>query len=93
MPTTTTAVAFHSQTTTSGNVIGAVTARAAAGFDTAAGANQIYALSIKADELSGTNKFVRLKMTEVVNSPVDGAVIAIGVRPRYAQDVPQDMTA
>src|SRR3990167_5105860 len=77
-PTTATAVAFRSKHTVTGNTELALTARAAAGFDTIAGADQVYVISIRADELNGDDKFVRLKMTEVVNSPVDGAVICIG---------------
>ncbi len=90
-PTTTTAVAFRYQVTTSGNTIGAVAAAAAAGFTTTAGANQVYAISIKSDELSGSDKYVRLVATEGVDSPVDGAIIAIGLYPRYEQDVPVEM--
>lgn len=90
-PTTTTAVAFRYQATTSGNTIGAVTAAAAAGFATTAGANQLYTISIKSDELSGTDKYVRLVATEVVDSPCDGAIMAIGFYPRYEQDVPVEM--
>lgn len=90
-PTTTTAVAFRYQVTTSGNTIGATTKAAAAGFATTAGANQCYVISIKSDELSGSDKYVRLKATEVVDNPCDGAILAIGMYPRYEQDQPVEM--
>ncbi len=91
VPTTKTAVAFRYQVTTSGNTIGAVLKALAAGFTTTGGADQIYAISIKSDELSGDDKFVRLLATESTDSPVDGAIIAIGLYPRYEQDVPIEM--
>ncbi len=93
VPTTTTAVAFRLQVTTTANTIGAVTDVAAAGTDTTAGADQIYTVSIKASELSGTDKFVRMVMTEVVDSPVDGAVISIAAALRYEHDIPNSMIA
>jgi hypothetical protein len=90
-PTTTTAVAFRYTATTTGNTIGAVTAAAAAGFATTAGANQTYVVSINASELSGSDKYVRLVATEVVDSPCDGAILSIGFYPRYAEDSPGEM--
>lgn len=92
-PTTATAVAFRYQATTSGNSPGAWTAATASGFATTAGANQVYVIWIRAEQLSGTDKFVRLQLTEVVNNPCDGAVIAIGLNPRYAFDGAVDMTS
>ncbi len=90
-PTTTTAVAFRYTATTTGNTIGAITKAAAAGFTTTAGADQLYAISIKSDELSGSDKYVRMQVTEVDSTACDGAIISIGCYPRYAQDQPIEM--
>ena len=90
-PTTSTAVAYNYVATTSGNTISAVTAAAAAGFTTTAGADQSYAISIRADGLSGTNKYVRMVMTEVANAAVDGAVISLGAKAAYPQAQPREM--
>ena len=91
VPGVATAVAFKYQITTSGNTIGAVTAATSSGFTTTAGADQIYAISITAGGLSGTNKYVRMKCTEVDSTACDGAIISIAVGPRYAQDVMPEM--
>ena len=90
-PTTATAVAFNYRATTTGNTLGAYTAAAAAGFATTAGTNQMYEVSIQADQLNGSDKYVRLVATEVVDSPCDGAIISVGFCPRYAEDQPVEM--
>ena len=90
-PSNTQAVAFTYKIITSGNTQGATTAAAAAGFATTAGANQAYAISIKRDQLDGDDKYVRMVMTEAVDSPVDGGVASLGAYPRYAQDALVEM--
>lgn len=87
VPTTTTAVAFTYKACTTGNTWGATTAAAAAGFTTTAGADQCYLVEITASQLSGTDQYVRMQLTEVVNNPCDGAVLCIMGRPRYTKDV------
>ena len=87
-PTTATAVAFDYQVMTSGNTWGSRAAASASGFTTTAGANQGYKIWVRADELSGTNKFVRLKATESANDPCDGAIITCLLGPKYPQDPP-----
>ena len=91
--TTTTAVAYKYQATTSGNTIGSITDAAAAGFTTTAGANQTYVISVRADGLSGTDKFMRLVATESANDPVDGAILSIGCKSKHPKDPPLDMTS
>jgi len=86
-PTTATAVPFRYKVCTSGNTWGATTAATASGFTTTAGADQVYLVEIDAPGLYSTDNYVRLKMTEVVDSPCDGGVIAILSRPRYAQAI------
>ena len=92
-PTTSTAITFRYKATTSGNTEGAVTAAAAAGFATTAGANQCYVISVKADELNGSDGFVRMVMTELVDGACDGGVVTIGGSPRYAAGSLLDMTS
>ena len=89
-PTTATAVAFNYTTTTSGNTISSITAATASGFTTTAGTNHTYAMEIRADELSGTNKYVRMVATESANAPVDGAGLVILVNPKYPADPPRE---
>ena len=89
-PTTTTAVAYNYTVCTSGNTWGSITAATSAGFTTTAGTNQAYAMEIRADELSGTNKYVRMVATESANDPVDGAGLVILVDPKYPADPPRE---
>ena len=92
-PSNTTTVAFRSQSTTSGNTVGAWTARAAAGFTTAAGADQVYVIWVRAEVLDDGDQFVRMVMAESANNPVDGAVVAIGLNPRFSFDGAIDITS
>jgi len=80
VPTNATAVPFYSKSITSTDANGAMTARAAAGFTTTAGSSQIYAIQVDAEELLASGyPCVRLKMVEVVDSPVLGGIaIALG---------------
>lgn len=88
VPTTTSAIAFYSQAITSGDTHGALTARAAAGFDTTAGSSQIYRIFVDVAALAASGYgFVRLKCAEVVDSPVLGGILAIGHGSRYQRDV------
>ena len=88
--TTSTAVAFNYTITTSGNTIGSITAATSSGFTTTAGTNQTYCMEIRADELSGTDKYVRMVATESANDPVDGAGLVILVDPKYPADPPRE---
>lgn len=87
-PTTTTAVAYRYKKTTSGDTEGAWTAVASTGFTTTAGSDQCYVIDVKASELSGTDKYVRLQLTEVNSTACDGAVLCCLYGPRYARSVP-----
>jgi hypothetical protein len=88
--TTTTAIAYDYSVCTSGNTIGSITAATSSGFTTTAGANQSYMIAIGADELSGTDKYVRMVMTESANDPVDGAAGVLMVHPKYPADPPRE---
>jgi len=87
-PSNTTAIAFTYRKCTSGDTFSAPTAATSSGFTTTAGADQVYIIEVDAANLDGTDKYVRLKMTEVADDPCDGGVIAILSQPRYAEDVP-----
>ena len=62
---------------------GAATAAAAAGFTTTANENTIYEIDVDTHALPEGKPYVALKLTEVVNDPVDGAVIGLIANPRY----------
>ena len=88
VPTTRSAIPFYSQNITSGDTHGALTARAAAGFDTTAGSSQAYRIYVNTDELAASGYgFVQLKMVEVVDATVEGAILFIGHEPRFAENV------
>ena len=60
----------------------------ATGFTTTAGANTVVEITVTSDMLSGTDKYVRLQATEVVNSEVDGAILTVLSEPRYGAAIP-----
>ena len=70
-PSNTVAIPFRYRVTT-GATPGAWQAAAAAGFATTAGADQSYDIAVLASGLDGTDKFVRVQVTELVDSPCDG---------------------
>lgn len=86
-PSTATAIAFKSRSMTTNGTWGALTERTSAGFTTTAGANQVYAIAVRAADLVDGHVGVRLKMTEVVNSPVDGFVAAFFCRQKTCEDI------
>jgi hypothetical protein len=86
-PSTATAVPFKYWTNTTGDTWSDMKSATASGFTTTAGADQMYAIEISAEALSTTDQHVRLQLTEVVDSPCDGAVLAIAGNPRYAGEV------
>ena len=87
VPGTATAIAFEYRACTSADTWGAWTAATSSGFTTTAGANQMYQIHVSADMLSGTDKFVRMTATEVVDSACDGAIIAFFANPRFSPNV------
>jgi len=87
-PTTSTAVAFTYWVCTTPDTWGEATAAAAAGFTTTAGANNAYVVEVNSSELNSTDTYVRLQMTEVVDSPVDGGIVCILSDARYDRGIP-----
>ena len=87
-PSNTVAIAFNYKAMTTVDTWGTTTAVANTGFTTAAGTNKCYMVEVDASELSGTNHYVRLKITEDTDSPCDGCVLTILGASRYQDDVP-----
>lgn len=87
-PTTTSAVPFNYRAITSGDTPGALTAATSAGFATTAGSSQMYVIEVDNKALcdSGYN-YVRLKMVEVVDSPVLGGIVILLNQPRFGQAI------
>jgi hypothetical protein len=79
--------------TTSSDVPGARTSATASGFTTTAGSNQIQLVEVQASDLDDDSPFVQLATTEVVDSPIDGGIVAILGNPRYAGDTHQTAIA
>jgi hypothetical protein len=86
VPTTTTAVAFRYTEQTTLDTESDVTAATASGFTTTAGANQIYNIMVQADDLSGTDQFVRVQLVEVADDPCDAGVDVILYNPNYKSE-------
>lgn len=66
-----------------GDAFGARTEAAAAGFTSTAATDRAYLIEVEANELPSGKSFVRLKCTEAVNDPVNGAVIIMLSEGRY----------
>jgi len=83
-PTNTTAVPFYYRAITSTDVNGAMTAATTAGFATTAGSSQVYVVEVDEQELASAGyKYVRLKMVEVVDSPVLGGILIVLNNPKF----------
>lgn len=87
------AIAFRYRIRGATGTWGAVTASASAGYTTIAGANKGVVVELDAQELSPTKPCVRLKLTEVVNSPCGAAVYAAVGPMRYGEAGVLDPTA
>ena len=85
-PTNSTAIAFKYRLASSGDTFAALTAVAAAGYLTIAGANKMIQITIKSEDLSAGFPFVRIQTTEGDSTAVDAAIIAIMGQNRYSGD-------
>lgn len=84
-PSNETAIPFWYRITVAAADPGAITRATASGFTTTAGSNQIVELEIVAADLAVLGrKYFRIKMTEVVNSPLLGGIIIELLEPRHA---------
>lgn len=83
-PSNTTAVPFYYRAVTSTDVNGAMTAATTSGFATTAGSSQIYHIEVdQAEIMTAGYKYVRLKMVEVVDSPVLGGILIQLNNPKF----------
>lgn len=90
-PLNETAVNFQYRRIATGITPGAVTTTtvAADGFTTTAGGGEMYVVEVDNKAIAATGyKYVHLKLTEVVDGAIVGAVLALAGQPRYA-----DLTA
>lgn len=87
-----TAIPFKSRSGTLAGVLGALTTRAAAGYTTSAGSNQIDVIEVDAADTPDGKPFVALKAVEVVDSPVAAAVLTILSKARFEQAILADPT-
>lgn len=87
------AITFNYQAQTSGDTPGDVTAATTSGFATTAGSSQIYKIWIDPQQLPAGQSWVRIKSVEVVDDPVLGGMLLLGLKPRYARHVPNTAIA
>lgn len=84
--TTTADIAFKYRRvsdTTSSDVPGGFTDATSSGFTTTAGSNQIYLIEVPNGSFDPDKPFIRVNGVEVVDSPIDGSILAILGAPRY----------
>jgi len=87
-PSTSTAIAFTYREVTAPNTHGAWTAATSSGVSISAGADEIWEFNVKANGLNSTDEYVRLVLTEVDSTAVDGAVMCLLTDPRYIDSDP-----
>lgn len=89
-PTTTTAIAFdYWSCTTATDTWSDKTTATSAGFTTTAQINDMYSIEVNSSELSSTDKYCRLQLTESANDPIDGTVVCILSGARNMHEVKQ----
>lgn len=80
----TSAVAFQYKASTTFDTWGDWTQATTAGFSTSATSDNMYLIFVPAAEIASTGyRYVRLKLVEGDDHPVDGCVVAGVVNPRY----------
>jgi len=88
-----TAIAFNSRIgADTGVALGAVVQTPATGLLTIAGSNKLTVVEVDAADLSDGSNFVRLKLVEAVDSPVDAAIFAVLSKASYAEATMPDAT-
>jgi hypothetical protein len=86
-PSNETAIEFRYRRITSADVPGSVQQATTAGFATTAGTGDCYVIEIDGKALAASGyKYAHLKLTELVNDPVIGAVLAIASVERYSDN-------
>lgn len=76
---------YRKMTTGASDVMGAVTAATASGFTTTANEDTVYFIEVSAADLPSGYPFVRMQLTESVNDPVSGSVLAYLMGARYKE--------
>ncbi|KKN24527.1 hypothetical protein LCGC14_0893890 [marine sediment metagenome] len=88
VPGTATEINFWYRACTTPDVWGAITAAVAAtGVPITAGADQQWLFGVRSEGLSGTDKYVRLKLTETESTAVDGSVACIMAGGRFVREI------
>jgi hypothetical protein len=84
---------YRKKTTGASAVWGTITDATTSGFTTTANEDTIYEIEVEMAKLPADKPFVTLKLTEGVNDPVTGCVIAFGRCARYqSQTLPDALS-
>ena len=83
---TATAIVFKYAQVSSANAQAALAAATTSGYTSTTGANRMDIIEVDAKDLSGSDKYCRLYITETVDSAVTGCVIGVGIGKRYSED-------
>ena len=84
---------YRKKTTGASAVYGSVTDATTAGFTTTANEDTIYEVEVEAQKVPETKPFVTIKLTEVVNDPVTGSVVAVLHGCRFQSQTMPDVLA
>ncbi len=89
-PSNTSAIEFEYQDNTSEDTYEGIKKATSEGFTTPAGSSQVYVIYVHAAKLAASGYgYVRLKATEVVNSPVTGGILFIPLKTRFESEIPE----
>lgn len=87
-PSATSDIAARYRIATSGDTFGAWTALTTSGLTVGAASNQTIEIDVQDDDLPDGYPNVRLNMVESANDPVDAAISAVMLNPRYPAEPP-----
>ena len=88
VPGAATAIPFRYRKQITPDTFTAWTTGVVGGVAITAGANEVWEFSVYASELSGTDSFVRIVLTEDDGTAVHGGVVTMLFDPRYGQEIP-----
>jgi hypothetical protein len=85
-PSNTTAIPFfYRRCDNTSDTQGTITRATASGFATTAGSSEVYVIEVNKEDLASTGYgYVQLGVAEVVDSPVIGSMLTVGVSVRHA---------
>lgn len=81
---------YRKKTTGASAVWGTITDATTSGFTTTANEDTIYEIEVEMAKLPADKPFIALKLTEGVNDPVTGCVIALGICARFQSQTMPD---